>query len=68
MRVDIGVLGQPGADSKIIDRIYACNEMTFGGSTGIHIYDVSLVGVTAALAEVDVEQGRYDRSDANARL
>lgn len=32
MQVDIEVLGQGGADSKTIDRIYTGNEMTFGGA------------------------------------
>lgn len=32
MQVDIDVLGQAGADSKTIDRIYTGNEMTFGGA------------------------------------
>ncbi|MGB7431852.1 MAG: DUF1176 domain-containing protein [Ahrensia sp.] len=32
MQVEIEVLGQAGADSKTIDRIYTGNEMTFGGA------------------------------------
>lgn len=56
------------ADRPLVGAMRAGNRgqvtIKFGGTVGTRVYDVSLAGVTSALAEIDRLQQRDDRVDA----